>query len=79
MKTYKMKLSDSKTELLIIVTRSTTEQSLHYFDKLSVGDSAIKPVSAARNLGTFKNLSFQSYINNSCRAASYHIHNRGSL
>ena len=54
MKTDKMKLNDSKTEFLIIVTRSTAEQSLHYFDKsVSVGDSTIKPVSAARNLGTF--------------------------
>ena len=43
MKTDKMKLNDSKTEFLIIVTRSTAEQSLHYFDKLSVGDSTIKP------------------------------------
>ena len=35
---------------------STAEQSLHWqvcIDKLSVGDSTIKPVSAARNLGTF--------------------------
>ena len=48
-----MKLNDSKTEFLIIVTRSTAEQSLHYFDKLPVGDWTIKPVSAARNLGTF--------------------------
>ena len=53
MKTDKVILNDSKTEFLIIVTRSTAEQSLHYFDKLSVGDSTIKPVSAARNLGTF--------------------------
>lgn len=53
MKTDKMKLNDIKTEFLIIVTRSTAEQSLHYFDKLSVGDSTIKPVSTARNLGTF--------------------------
>ena len=45
MKRDKMKLNDSKTEFLIIVTRSTAEQSLHYFDKLSVGDSTIKAVS----------------------------------
>ena len=32
MRTDKMKLNDSKTEFLTIVTRSTAEQSLHYFE-----------------------------------------------
>ena len=71
-----MKLNDSKTEFLIIVTRSTAEQGLHYFDKLSVGDSNIKPFLAARNLRPFFwKVGFQSNINNSCRAVSYHMYN----
>ena len=46
----KLKLNDSKTVFLIIDTRQQLNKVC--IEKLSVGDSAITPVSAATNLGT---------------------------
>ena len=75
MLTDKLKLNDSKTKFLIIGTRKQLNKVC--IEKISVGDSATTPVSAARNLGTLfdQNLSFKSHISNTYRAAFYHIHN----
>ena len=71
----KLKLNDDKTEFIL----SGTRQQLAKVDgiSLSVGDSNVSPVKSAKNLGKWidSNLNLKINVNNTCKAAYYHLTN----
>ena len=71
----KLKLNDNKTEFLII---STSQQLAKVtISSLCVGNSAITPVSSARNLGSWfdAKLAMATHITRTCNSASYYLYN----
>jgi len=68
-------LNDDKTEFILIGTR----QQLAKVDGISlcVGDSNVSPVKSVKNLGTWidSNLNLKINVNNTCKAAYYHLTN----
>ena len=73
--TDKLKLSDDKTEFLIIGTRQ--QLSKVHIEKLSVGDVSVAPATIARNLGSCfdTHLRLLTHIAKTCKAAFYHLQN----
>ena len=73
--TDNFKINDSETEFLIIGTKQQLNKV--HIDKLSVGDSVTRPVTAARNLGDIFDgkMSLVQHMNNTCKMAFYSIHN----
>jgi hypothetical protein len=73
MKLNKLKLNESKTELMFITKKRHT--SLVENLSIKVGDSVIKPSNAVRNLGaTFdENLSMKNQISKTVQSGYYHL------
>ena len=73
MKSNKLKLNDSKTELLVLT--SHRHVSSHSITDLQVGDSTVHVVKEARNLGvTFdSSLKLDRHITNVCRSSYFHL------
>ena len=71
----KLKLSDDKTEFLIIGTSQQLAKVI--ISSLCVGNSAITPVSSARNLGSWfdAKLTMATHITRTCNSASYYLYN----
>ena len=71
----KLKLNDDKTEFLIIGTSQQLAKVI--ISSLCVGNSAITPVSSARNLGSWfdAKLSMATHITRTCNSASYYLYN----
>ena len=71
----KLKLNDDKTEFLIIGTSQQLAKVT--ISSLCVGNSAITPVSSARNLGSWfdAKLSMATHITRTCNSASYYLYN----
>ena len=71
----KLKLNDSKTELILIETR----QQLAKVDikGLVVGDATISPETAVKNLGSWfdENMNMGCHINMMCKTFSFHLYN----
>ena len=69
----KLKLNDSKTEVLVVTSKAHAEINQNI--PLKVGDTAIKPTVAARNLGIiFDNrLSLESHVAQLCKSAFFQI------
>ena len=69
MNSDRMKLNDGKTVFLIIGTKQHLRRIS--MNTLSVGDSRIEPVTAARNLGTIfvDSMTVVPHINNICKSA----------
>ena len=62
----KLKLNEDKSEFMLIGTRQ--QLSKVRTDSLMVGDTQVKSVSEARNLGVWfdSNFQFRSHINKTC-------------
>ena len=75
MLTDKLKINDDKTEFMIIGTRQQLSKISPCH--LTIGNTVVAPVAAARNLGSWMDtsLTLQEHINKTCRAAYFHIHN----
>ena len=71
----KLKINDSKTESLSIGSKHQLNKIT--IDSIKIGDSEIKPVTSVTNLGVLidNNLSMESHITKTYRAAFYHIYN----
>ena len=71
----KLKLNDNKTNFILIGTRQ--QLSKVDVDSLCVGDSIVSPIKSAKKLGTWmnKNLNLKINVNNTCKAAYYHVTN----
>ena len=71
----KLKINDGKTEFVIIGTCQQLPKA--HVDSLAVEDAQVLPVHSVKNLGTWidSNMSLQVKINNTCKAAYYHITN----
>ena len=71
----KLKLNDDKTESLIIGTAQQLAKVT--ISSLCVGNSAITPVSSARNVGSWfdAKLSVATHITRTCNSASYYLYN----
>ena len=71
----KLKVNNSKTEVLVIGARHRPRQQ---FDlSLLVGDEHVVPTSSARNLGTVfdDNMTLESHVAAFCKSAIFHIRN----
>ena len=75
----KLKLNESKTELLIITSKS--QHHLIEDRTIQVGDSQIKAVSSVRNLGVVfdENMCMDAHVKKICRSVYYSIHNVNSI
>ena len=71
----KLKLNDDKTEFLIIGTSQQLAKVT--ISSLRLGNSAITPVSSARNLGSWfdAKLTMATHITRTCNSASYYLYN----
>ena len=71
----KLKLNEDKSEFMLIGTRQ--QLSKVRTDSLMVGDTQVKSVSEARNLGVWfgSNFQFRSHINKACQSAFFSLHN----
>eukprot|EP00914_Ancora_sagittata_P026012 GHVO01051367.1.p1 GENE.GHVO01051367.1~~GHVO01051367.1.p1 ORF type:complete len:260 (+),score=-2.05 GHVO01051367.1:448-1227(+) len=67
----KLKLNDSKTELLIICKKPELVKDI----AINIGNSTIKPSKSVRNLGAVidDQLSMKAHINNTTRNVYYHL------
>ena len=67
----KLKLNEDKSEFMLIGTRQ--QLSKVRTDSLMVGDTQVKSVSEARNLGVWfdSNFKFRSHINKTCQSAFF--------
>ena len=76
--TNKLKLNDSKTEIIHITSKFRNSTPL---PPIRIGDSLVQPVTSARNLGvTFDcHLNLKTHIRNICRSAWFGIHTIGKL
>ena len=74
MQANKLKLNNSKTEVLVIGARHRPHPQL---DLLLVVDVHVVPTSSARNLGTVfnVNMTLESHIAAICKSAFFHIRN----
>ena len=81
MDTNKLKLNDSKTEILLCGTKH--QVSNVKLETVIVGDSSVKieKSNSVRNLGVFleNNLSMQTHVNKVCQAAYFHLRNISSV
>ena len=70
----KLKLNNSKTEVLVIGARHRPHPQL---DLLLVGDEHVVPTSSARNLGTVfdENMTLESHVTAICKSAFFRIRN----
>lgn len=78
MKTNRLKLNDTKTELLPI----SADQNMDYSNyELTVGKNIVDGVSHVRNLGVTldSNLNLRLHISNICRAAYAHLRAIGRI
>ena len=68
-------LYDNKTNFILIGTRQ--QLSKVDVDSLCVGDSIVSQIKSAKNLGTWmdNNLNLKINVNNTCKAAYYHLTN----
>ena len=68
-------INDTKTEFVIIGTRQ--QVSKIHIDKITVGESAVKPVKVVRNLGAWfdSHLSMNSHIGKVCSRAFRSFYN----
>lgn len=68
----KLKLNDTKTEVLDI----TSKWRPGIIKELKVGESLVETVASARNLGAImdRHLSMEAHVNNLCRCATYSIY-----
>jgi hypothetical protein len=73
MLTHKLKINDSKTEFLIIGTKQ--QLSKVQIEEIKVGQSCIKPVNSARNLGVIfdSNMSMVPHVNQVCKKGYYQL------
>ena len=71
----KLKLNEDKSDFLLIGTRQ--QLSKVRTDSLMVGDTPVKSVSEARNLGVWfdSNFQFRSHINKTCQSAFFSLYN----
>ena len=76
---YKMKINDSKTEFLIIIS-SFLKQSFNYLN-IMVGDSYIVSSNSARNLGVIfdKCIKLDYHISSVCKSTYFHLRNIGGI
>ena len=79
MKENKLKLNESKTELLIITTKSKREKVADI--TLKVGEDSIKPSLSVRNLGSWidDTLSMGTQVRNTAKTGYHHIRNIGRI
>ena len=69
----KLKLNNSKTEVLVIGARHRPHSQL---DLLLAGDEHVVPTSSPRNLGTvFDDMTLESHVAAICKSAFFHIRN----
>ena len=71
----KLKINDGKTDFILIGMR---QQLLKvHVNSLAIGDVQVSSVMSVKNLGTWmdSNLNLQVNINNTCKAAYYHLTN----
>ena len=75
MKENKLKLNESKTELLIITTKSKREKVADI--SLKVGEDSIKPSSCVRDLGSWLDgtLSMRVHVQNTVKSGYHHLRN----
>jgi hypothetical protein len=71
----KLEINDGKTDFILIGTRQQLLKVL--VNSLAVGDVRVSSVTSVKNLGTWmdSNLNLQVNINNTCKAAYYHLTN----
>lgn len=71
----KLKMNESKTEVLLIGTRQQLKKINH--GSISIGNDEIAPVTTARNLGCWfdSNMSLKTHIAKTCSAAYFHLRN----
>ena len=71
----RLMVNDDKTEFLIIGTQQQLEKIT--INKVSVGNSIVKPSTEVRNLGVWldSNLSMSNHISKICSSALYHLYN----
>ena len=71
----KLKLNEDKSEFMLIGT--CQQLSKVRTDSLMVGDTQVKSVSEARNLGVWfdSNFQFRSHINKTCQSAFFSLYN----
>ena len=74
----KLKLNDSKTEVVHVTSRFTPTEPVKH---VTIGNSAISPTDAARNLGVIfdQHLSMTAHVNNLCKSASFVLRSIGQL
>lgn len=72
---HKLKLNDSKTELMILGTSKQLEKLTT--DSIVIGSEVIRSVKKVRNLGVMfdSNLKMTDHVNNICRIGHYHLTN----
>ena len=70
----KLKLNEDKSEFMLIGTRQ--QLSRVRIVSLMVGDTQVKSVSEARNLGVWfdSNFQFHSHINKTCQSAFFSLY-----
>lgn len=75
MQTNKLKLNDSKTEVIIFGTKQKLQQLQDI--RIQIGDEAIRPSKTVKNLGVHmdQELKMDSHVNSICKTANFHIHN----
>ena len=76
---HRFQLNDSKAERLVItIPRSAGK---HNVTDVVIGDSILKPITVARNLGVMFDSAFnmKSQVSMLCQAAYYHLHRIGAI
>ena len=79
MTSMKLKLNETKTELLIISSKK--KQSKIHRSTIMVGNSCIQSSPSVRNLGTTfdSTMTMETQIKNTCQSMYYHIRNVGKI
>ena len=74
----KLKLNDNKTEVIHITSRFRTTEPIN---PIVIGNSAISPSDAARNLGVIfdKHMSMKAHVNKLCQSASFALRAIGQI
>lgn len=75
MLTDRLKINDDKTQFIVIGTRQQLQKV--NIESLRVGSTNVSSTSVVRNLGCWfdDQLKMDTVINNTCKAAYFHIHN----
>lgn len=73
----KLKVNDDAEVIIITTRQQLAKVQVNFLTLCRAGDARVPFVSAVKNLGTWvnTNLSLQVHINNTCKAAYYHITN----